>query len=177
MLKTKLKPVKMSAKRAVATSTHAVVSIIERRLNLGNKWDFAPAPEDSKAYVIAPRHELFINGKFVAPHSGKYFDSINPATEDKLTEIALGDELDGDTAVKAARRAYDKVWSKMPGRERGKYLFRIARIIQEKMRELAVLESMDGGKPIKETRDVDLPIVAAHFFYHAGWADKLQYAF
>src|ERR1035437_1852817 len=177
MMKTKLKPVKISAKRAVATSTHAVVSLKERRLNFGNKWDFAPAPEDSKAYVIAPRHELFINGKFVAPHSGKYFDSINPATEDKLTEIALGDEVDVDTAVKAARRAYDKVWSKMPGRERGKYLFRIARIIQEKMRELAVLESMDGGKPIKETRDVDLPIVAAHFFYHAGWADKLQYAF
>ncbi len=176
-MKTKSKAVKLSPQRAVAAATYAVVPLKERRLNFGNKWDFAPAPEDSKNYVIAPQHELFINGKFVAPHSGKYFDSINPATEEKLTEIALGDEVDVDTAVKAARRAYDKVWGKMPGRERGKYLFRIARIIQEKMRELAVLESMDGGKPIKETRDVDLPIVAAHFFYHAGWADKLQYAF
>jgi aldehyde dehydrogenase (NAD+) len=179
-MKTKLKPIsrKLSAKRAVATITaHPIVPLKERRLNFGNKWDYAPAPEESKNYVIAPRHELFIDGKFVAPFTGKYFDSINPATEEKLSEIALGGDQDVDRAVKAARRAYDKVWSKMPGRERGKYLFRIARIIQEKMRELAVLESMDGGKPIKETRDVDLPIVAAHFFYHAGWADKLQYAF
>ena len=178
-MKTKLKPVKLSAKRAVAVlgNGHPVVPLRERRLTFGNKWDYAPAPEASKNYIIPPRHELFINGKFVTPHSGKHFDSINPATEDKLTEIALGDEADVDRAVKAARRAYEKVWSKMPGRERGKYLYRIARIIQEKMRELAVLESMDGGKPIKETRDVDLPLVAAHFFYHAGWADKLNYAF
>src|SRR5450755_1368088 len=176
-MKTKLKPVKLSAKRAVAATPHAVVPLKERRLNFGNKWDFAPAPEDSKNYVIAPQHELFINGKFVAPTSGKYFESINPATEQTLTTIAAANAEDVDSAVKAARRAYEKVWSKMPGRERGKYLYRIARIIQEKMRELAVLESMDGGKPIKETRDVDLPIVAAHFFYHAGWADKLQYAF
>src|ERR1035437_9347703 len=177
MMKTKLKPVKISAKRAVATSTHAVVPLKERRLNFGNKWDFAPAPEDSKNYVIAPLHDLFINGKFVAPHSGKHFDTINPATEDKLTEIAWGGEPDVDLAVKTARRAYDKVWGRMPGRERAKYIYRIARIIQEKSRELAVLETMDGGKPIKESRDVDLPIVAAHFFYHAGWADKLPYAF
>ena len=111
------------------------------------------------------------------PHSGKYFPSINPATEEKLTEIAAGDAADVDKAVRAARSAYEKVWSKMPGRERGKYLYRIARIIQEKSRELAVLETMDGGKTIKESRDVDLPLVAAHFFYHAGWADKLKYAF
>ena len=149
----------------------------ERRLNFGNKWDYAPAPEDAKNYVIAPRHELFINGKFVAPTSGKYFESINPATEQTLTEIAAANESDVDTAVKSARRAYDKVWSKMPGRERAKYLYRIARIIQEKSRELAVLETMDGGKTIKESRDVDLPLVAAHFFYYAGWADKLKYAF
>ena len=108
---------------------------------------------------------------------GKYFESINPATEEKLTEIAEADARDVDRAVKAARRAYEKVWSKMPGRERGKYLYRIARIIQEKSRELAVLETMDGGKTIKESRDVDLPLVAAHFFYYAGWADKLKYAF
>ena len=177
-MKAQLKPAKLSAKRAVAKAApHPVVPLKERRLNFGNKWDFAPAPEDSKNYVIAPRHELFINGKFVAPHSGNYFDSLNPATEQKLTEIAAADETDVDHAVKAARRAYDKVWSKMPGRERAKYLYRIARIIQEKSRELAVLETMDGGKPIKESRDVDLPLVAAHFFYYAGWADKLKYAF
>src|SRR5213076_2591328 len=101
----------------------------------------------------------------------------NPATEEKLAEIGSANEKDIDLAVKAARRAYKNEWSKMPGRERGKYLYRIARIIQEKSRELAVLETIDGGKPIRESRDVDLPLVAAHFFYHAGWADKLKYAF
>ena len=176
-MKTKLKPVKLSTKRAVAVTAHAVVPLKDRKLNFGNKWDFAPAPEDSKNYVIAPRHELFIGGKLIAPASGKYFPSINPATEQQLTEIAAANASDVDAAVKAARRAYDKVWGKMPGRERGKYLYRIARIIQEKSRELAVLETMDGGKTIKESRDVDLPLVAAHFFYYAGWADKLQYAF
>ena len=176
-MKTKSKAVKLSAKRAVAASTHAVVPLKDRKLNFGNKWDFAPAPEDSKNYVIAPQHELFINGKFVAPTSGKYFESINPATEQTLTTIAAANAEDVDSAVKSARKAYDKVWSKMPGRERGKYLYRIARIIQEKSRELAVLETMDGGKTIKESRDVDLPLVAVHFFYYAGWADKLKYAF
>jgi aldehyde dehydrogenase (NAD+) len=176
-MKTKTKAVKLSPKRAVAAPTHAVVPLKERRLNFGNKWDYAPAPEDSKSYVIAPQHELFIGGKFVKPSSGKYFESINPATEQTLTTIAAANADDVDSAVKAARKAYDKVWSKMPGRERGKYLYRIARIIQEKARELAVLETMDGGKTIKESRDVDLPLVAAHFFYYAGWADKLKYAF
>jgi len=149
----------------------------DRRLNFGSKWDYAPAPEDYKHIPIAPRHELFIGGKFVAPHSGKYFDSINPATEEKLTEIALADDVDVDHAVKAARTAYNGVWSTLPASERGKYLYRIARIIQEKARELAILETLDGGKPIKESRDFDLPMVAAHFFYYAGWADKLKYAF
>ena len=176
-MKIKLKPVKLSSKRTVASPTPAVVPLKDRRLSFGNKWDYAPAPEDSKNYVIAPRHELFINGKFAAPASGKYFPSVNPATEQPLTEIATANEADVDSAVKSARRAYDKVWSKLPGRERGKYLYRIARIIQEKARELAVLETMDGGKPIKESRDVDLPLVAAHFFYYAGWADKLKFAF
>lgn len=162
---------------ANGVQSHAVVPVKERRLNFGNKWDYAPAPEDSKNYVIAPRHELFIDGKFVAPKSKRYFASLNPATEEKLTEIAAGNAADVDLAVKSARRAYEKVWSKMPGRERGKYLYRIARIIQEKARELAVLETIDGGKTIKESRDVDLPLVAAHFFYYAGWADKLKYAF
>jgi aldehyde dehydrogenase (NAD+) len=158
-------------------SPKPVVPLNSRRLNFDGNWDYAPAPEDSKSYTIAPRHELFMGGKFVKPHSEKYFPSINPATEEKLTEIASADETDVDKAVRAARSAYEKTWSKMPGRERGKYLYRIARLIQEKARELAVLESMDGGKPIKESRDVDLPLVAAHFFYHAGWADKLKYAF
>jgi aldehyde dehydrogenase (NAD+) len=158
-------------------SGHAVVPAKDRRLNFGAKWDYAPAPEDSKSYVIAPRHELFINGKFVAPRSKKYFPSLNPATEQTLTEIASANTEDVDSAVKSARRAYEKTWRRMPGRERGKYLYRIARIIQEKSRELAVLETMDGGKTIKESRDVDLPLVAAHFFYYAGWADKLKYAF
>lgn len=176
-MKSKLKTVKLSSRHPNAASPRAVVPLNDRRLNFGNKWDYAPAPEDSKSYAIAPRHELFIHGKFVAPASGKYFASLNPATEHALTEIAAANEADVDAAVTSARRAYDKVWSKMPGRERGKYLYRVARIIQEKSRELAVLETLDGGKPIKETRDVDLPLVAAHFFYHAGWADKLKYAF
>ena len=153
-----------------------VVPLRERKLNFGDKWDYAPAPEDHKYIPIAPRHELFIDGRFTAPHSRKYFDSINPATEAKLTEIAAADGRDVDAAVQAARRAFDGVWGGMPGRERGKYLYRIGRILQEKSRELAVLETMDGGKPIKESRDIDLPLVAAHFFYHAGWADKLKYA-
>src|SRR5882724_10592976 len=121
-MKMKNKAVKLSAKRTVAASTHAVVPLKERRLNFGDKWDYAPAPEDSKNYVIAPRHELFINGKMVAPRSRKYFESINPATEQTLTEIAAANAADVDLAVKSARRAYNTVWSKMPGRERGKYL-------------------------------------------------------
>src|SRR5213595_1624248 len=149
----------------------------DRSLDFGGKWDYAPAPEANNYIQLRKRYPLFINGKFVAPRSRKYFDSINPATEEKLTEIAAGNAEDVDSAVKSARRAYEKVWSKMSGRERGKYLYRIARLIQEKSRELAVLETMDGGKTIKESRDVDLPLVAAHFFYYAGWADKLQYAF
>ncbi len=178
-MKTKLKPVtrKLSAKRALATiSLQPVVPVKDRRLNFGDKWDYAPAPE-TVPVKIQPRYELFINGKFTAPSSGKYFESINPATEQKLSDIAAANGADVDVAVKSARRAYEKVWSKMSGRERGKYLYRIARIIQEKSRELAMMETMDGGKTIKESRDIDLPLVAAHFFYYAGWADKLKYAF
>ncbi len=149
----------------------------DRRLSFGEKWNYAPAPEANDYIQLKKRYPLYINGEFVAPHSGKYFASINPATEKKLAEIAEADAHDVDQAVKAARTAYSKVWSKMPGRERGKYLYRIARLIQERSRELAIMETMDGGKTIKESRDVDLPLVAAHFFYYAGWADKLQYAF
>src|ERR1044072_2265058 len=148
----------------------------ERRLNFGDRWSYAPAPEAHDYIKLQKRYPLFINGKFVAPKSGKYFDSINPATEEKLAEIAEANAADVGAAVSAAGRGYKNVWSKMPGRERGKYLFRIARLIQEKSRELAVLETMDGGKTIKESRDVDLPLVAAHFFYYAGWADKLDHA-
>ncbi|HEY6462998.1 MAG TPA: aldehyde dehydrogenase family protein [Polyangiaceae bacterium] len=146
-------------------------------LDFGRAWEYAPAPEATDHVTIAPRQELFVGGKWVAPRSGKYFDTINPATEDKLAEVAEADERDVDDAVQAARRAYDRVWSKMPGKERAKYVFRIARALQEKARELAIVESLDGGKPIKESRDVDVPLAAAHFFYHAGWADKLDYAF
>ncbi len=147
----------------------------ERRLEFGERWNYAAAPEATTYIKLRRRYPLFIKGKFVAPKSGKYFRSINPATEGKLAEIAAANSADVDAAVSAATRAY-KTWSKMAGCERGKYLFRIARMIQEKARELAVLETMDGGKTIKESRDVDLPLVAAHFFYYAGWADKLAYA-
>src|SRR5207248_7563470 len=149
----------------------------KRRLDFGERWSYAPALEANSYIKLRNRYQLFINGRFVPPKSGDYFDSINPATEEELAEIGCANEKDVDLAVKAARRSYKNVWSKMPGRERGKYLFRIARLIQEKARELAVLETMDGGKTIKESRDIDLPLVAAHFFYYAGWADKLEYAF
>ena len=177
-MKAKTQDAKISPKGSVVPAmAPPVIPLKDRHLNFGGKWEYAPSPEDARAYPIAPRHELFINGKFVAPASGTYFPSINPATEEQLTEIAEANAADVDAAVRAARRAYDRVWGKMPARERGKYLYRIARIIQEKARELAVLETIDGGKPIKESRDVDLPLVAAHFFYYAGWADKLKYAF
>jgi aldehyde dehydrogenase (NAD+) len=158
-----------------AESAPVIVPVAERRLSFGAKWTYAPAPETSPV-KITPRYELFIGGKFTPPKSGKYFASLNPSNEKQLAEIAAGSAADVGVAVKAARRAF-KGWSQLPGLERGKYLYRIARIIQEKARELAVLESMDGGKPIKESRDFDLPQVAAHFFYYAGWADKLDYAF
>jgi aldehyde dehydrogenase (NAD+) len=170
------RPVAVLKPVAPAHAVQPVVSARDRRLKFGGKWEYAPAPE-TVPVKIAPRYELFIDGKFTAPHSGKYFDSINPATEEKLCEIANAGPEDVDRAVQAARRAYETVWSKMPGRERGKYLFRVARLVQERARELAVLETMDGGKPIKESRDFDVPTVAAHFFHHGGWADKLPYAF
>jgi hypothetical protein len=174
---TRAAPVAVRSAAAELEERRPYVPPARRTLNFGNQWDYAPAPEDFKHIKIAPRQALYIGGKFVAPSTGKYFDSINPATEEKLTEVALAGAADVDAAVKAARRAYDTVWGRMSGRERGKYLYRIARCIQEKARELAVLETLDGGKTIKESRDVDLPLVAAHFFYYAGWADKLAYAF
>ncbi|HQR46207.1 MAG TPA: aldehyde dehydrogenase family protein [Thermoanaerobaculia bacterium] len=140
-------------------------------------WDYAPAPESTSHVTIAPRYDLFVGGRFVPPKSRRRFDTINPATEAKLAEVAEAGAADVDAAVRAAERAYEKTWSRMPGAERGKYVYRLARMLQEKAREFAVLETMDGGKPIKESRDLDVPLAAAHFFYYAGWADKLAYAF
>jgi aldehyde dehydrogenase (NAD+) len=140
-------------------------------------WDFSPSLESTSHVEIKKRYELFIDGKWQKPAKGKYFDTISPSTEQKLAEIAVADESDVNKAVKAARNAYEKVWKKMPAAERAKYIYRIARMIQERARELAVIETMDGGKPIRESRDIDIPLAAAHFFYYAGWADKLEYAF
>src|SRR6478752_7436156 len=140
------------------------------------KFDYAPAPESRAVVDLQPSYGLFIDGEFADPASGQSFKSVSPSTEEVLAEVAEGDAADVDRAVRAARRAYQRVWSKMSGAERGKYLFRIARILQERAREIAVLESIDNGKPIKESRDVDIPTAAAHFFYYAGWADKLEYA-
>ena len=137
--------------------------------------DYAPAPESASIVKVKDNYGLFIGGEFV-DGSGTSFATISPSTEKKITTVAEATEADVDRAVSTARNAYSKVWSKMSGSERGKYLFRIARIIQERSRELAVAESMDNGKPIRETRDVDIPLVAAWFFYYAGWADKLEYA-
>ncbi len=147
------------------------------KLKLNQGWGYAPAPESASHVKLKDKYDLFIGGQFVKPTSGKYFDTINPANEEKISKVAEANSADVDKAVKAARTAYDKVWKKMPAKERGKYIYRIARMIQERARELAVIETMDGGKPIKESRDVDIPLVANHFFYYAGWADKLQYAF
>jgi aldehyde dehydrogenase (NAD+) len=146
------------------------------KLNFATDWTYAPAPETAKVQ-IKPRYDLFIDGKFSPASNGKYFDTINPATEKKIAEVASATSEDVDRAVKAARRAYDKTWSKLPAKERGKYIYRIARLLQERAREFAIIETMDGGKSIRESRDVDIPLAAAHFFYYAGWADKIEYAF
>jgi aldehyde dehydrogenase (NAD+) len=146
-------------------------------VNLNFNIEYAPAPESKSSATIKPQYDLFINGKFEKPSGKKYFATINPATEEKLSEVAEANATDVDKAVKAARTAYDKTWSKMPPKERAKYIYRIARMIQERAREFAVIETLDGGKPIRESRDVDVPLVANHFFYYAGWADKLPYAF
>ena len=141
-----------------------------------NTWDFSPAPESIGHAEIDSSYGLFINGEFVNA-TGDQFETINPATEQKLATISNASKADVNKAVRAARNAYEKIWSKMPGLERGKYIFRIARMIQERARELTVIETLDGGKSIRESRDIDIPLAAAHFFYYAGWADKLDYAF
>ncbi len=140
-------------------------------------WEYAPSREAVDHVRIQKRYDLFIGGKFVAPRSKTWFPTINPATEEVLSEVAEAGAEDVAAAVAEARRAYEKVWSKISPSERAKYIFRIARIMQEKARALAVTETLNGGKPIKESRDIDIPLAAAHFFYYAGWADKLAYAF
>lgn len=186
LLKTKLKvkaAAKLKAPAKAAAKTTPVATSVESAAptpatataKKGFVFDYDPAPESAKIVKIPARRELFIGGDWVAPKSGKYFKTINPATTETLGEVAEADAADVDAAVKAARRAYENVWSKLSGKERGRYLYRIARILQERAREFAVLETLDNGKPIKESRDIDIPLVAAHFFYHAGWADKLDY--
>ncbi|MBS1736741.1 MAG: aldehyde dehydrogenase family protein [Bacteroidetes bacterium] len=147
------------------------------KLKFDNARKLAPAPESRSSATIDARYNLFIDGKFTPPASKKYFATTNPATDEKLSEVADANAADVDKAVKAARNAYNKYWKKMPGKERGKYIYRIARMVQERARELAVVETLDGGKPIRESRDFDVPTAANHFFYYAGWADKLPYAF
>src|SRR4249919_1814136 len=139
-------------------------------------WDYAPAPESREIVTIRREYGLFVDGDFAAPLSGESFITLNPASEEPLASVAQAGAADVDRAVASARKAFDQTWGQLPGRERAKYLYRIARAIQERAREFAVLESLDNGKPIKESRDVDVPLAAAHFFYHAGWADKLDHA-
>lgn len=157
---------KVTAKKKVAKVTH--------KISKGMIFEYDDAPESTKVH-IEKKYGNFIDGEFVAPKSGKYMDTENPATKEVLAQVAVSNQEDIDLAVKAARRAFEGEWGKLSGAERGKYLYRVARIIQERSRELAVLETLDGGKPIKESRDVDIPLVAQHFFYNAGWADKLDY--
>ncbi len=141
------------------------------------KWDYASAPESTGHIQLKDRYDLFIGGKWVKPSSGKYFDSINPANKKVIAKVAHANGSDVDKAVKAARKAYDEIWSRISPAERAKYIYRIARLMQERARELAVIESLDAGKVIRESRDVDVPLACNHFFYYAGWADKLEYAF
>jgi len=150
---------------------------MKNKIDYSSNWNLDPAPESTGHIKLKNKYDLFIGGKWVKPKSGKYFATINPATEEKIADVAEAGKADVDAAVKAAKKAYDTVWSKLSGKERGKYIYRIARLIQEKAREFSVIESLDSGKVIRESRDIDIPLAAAHFFYYAGWADKLEYAF
>lgn len=168
----------MNTETEIAKNSLAKESLAKQgQAKSGFNFDYSPAPESTDILKLKKKYDLFIGGKFVAPTEGKYFKTTNPATEQTIAEVAEASAADVDLAVQAARKAYEKVWSKTSGAERGRYLFRIARIMQERARELAVLETIDNGKPIKETRDVDIPLAANHFFYYAGWADKLDYAY
>ena len=147
------------------------------KLAFDDGWRYAPAPESTEHVRIDERYGLFIGGEFVEPVEGGYFATVNPATEEELATVALATAADVDRAVAAARKAYAGPWSKLKPAERGKFVYRLARMLQERSREFAAIESLDGGKPIRESRDIDIPLAAAHFFYYAGWADKLEYAF
>ena len=146
------------------------------KIDINKSWKYDAAPESTSHIKLKDKYDLFIGGEFVKPLSKKYFNTLNPATNQSIAKIADANDKDIDKAVKSARKAF-KSWSKLDPKERGKYIFRIARMIQERAKEFAVIESMDGGKPIRESRDIDIPLAANHFFYHAGWADKLEYAF
>ena len=175
MLKHQTSNFKLQTKKHETYNTMAKNNTLKLKFDSSRK--LAPAPESKSVANIAERYELFINGKFEKPSSKKYFKTINPATEENLSLIAEANQADVNKAVKAARTAYEKGWKKTAPKERAKYIYRIARIIQERARELAVIETLDGGKPIRESRDFDVPTAANHFFYYAGWADKLEYAF
>ena len=146
------------------------------KLNLNKTWNYAAATESTNHILLKEKYDLFINGEFVKSNSKKCFDTINPATDEVIAKISEANKKDIDLAVKSAKIAFRR-WSRLKAKERGKYIFRIARMIQERAKEFAVIESMDGGKAIRESRDVDIPLAANHFFYYAGWADKLEYAF
>ena len=148
-----------------------------KSLKYNGKWDFSPSIESIENLSIQKEYQLFINGQFQKPLAKKYFPSINPSNEQQLSRIAKAEAEDVDMAVKSARAAFNGQWGDISGKERAKYIYRIARLIQEKSKELAIVETLDGGKPIRESRDIDIPLAAAHFFYYAGWADKLEYAF
>ena len=141
------------------------------------EWNFSPSPESTGHVKLKEQYDLYIDGKWIKPESGIYFETINPANKKKLADVAYANEKDVDKAVKAARNAYDTVWSKLNGNERAKYIYRIARLMQERAKEFAVIETLDSGKVIRESRDIDIPLAYNHFFYYAGWADKLEYAF
>lgn len=141
------------------------------------EWEYAPSPESTSHVNLKEKYGLYIDGQWVEPANGTYFPTINPATEEELALISHASAEDVDKAVKAARKAYTEVWSKLSSKERAKYIYRIARMMQERAREFAVIETLDGGKPIRESRDIDVPLACNHFFYYAGWADKLEYAF
>ena len=146
------------------------------KVDINKNWNYAAAPENTAHIKLKKKYDLFIGGDFVKPLSKKYFDTVNPANGEQIAKVAEANKQDVDRAVKAARKAF-KSWSKLSVKERGKYIFRIARMMQERAREFAVIESLDGGKPIRESRDIDIPLAANHFFYYAGWSDKLEYAF
>ncbi len=146
------------------------------KIDINKSWNYAAAPEGTAHIQLKSKYDLFINGEFVKPSCKKYFNTINPANGEQIAKLAQANKKDVDKAIRAARKAF-RSWSKLETKERGKYIFRIARMIQEKAKEFAVIESMDGGKPIRESRDIDIPLAANHFFYYAGWADKLAYAF